>query len=244
MIIRKDIDIDMALTASQRKMLNDMQHRPAQHDKDCPELTPEQMKKMNRKENKELKEFENHKAAIVINDDRHLSIDWKDKNGSGLYFINFLIDKKTGTFIVSGDVGYSVACWGNEIDPANLKNIIKSDIDYYASKIKCASDLYIYNVEETIAELNEAVTDEAIEAYLEEDTEFTLVSEVREALEKEVYNSVSGKQIVPTAYLHSLIETIEPDVTMEKLYRMGRHYDKRVEMWHKGFVKACEQLGI
>ena len=72
MIIRKDVDIDIPLTASQRKMLNDMQHRPAQPDKDCPELTPEQMKKMNRKENKELKEFENHKATINVEQNMRL----------------------------------------------------------------------------------------------------------------------------------------------------------------------------
>jgi hypothetical protein len=48
MIIRKEIDLSSPLTAEQTKMLKDLETRPVQVDKDCPELTSEQFVKLAR----------------------------------------------------------------------------------------------------------------------------------------------------------------------------------------------------
>ena len=55
--------------------------------------------------------------------------------------MNYIVDKKRGSLIVSGDLGDSIATWYNEIKPSNLKNYVKNDIEYYISKIQTASNL-------------------------------------------------------------------------------------------------------
>ena len=46
MIIRKEINLNEPLTKKQKQMLDAIQTHPVQPDKDCPELTEEQIVKM------------------------------------------------------------------------------------------------------------------------------------------------------------------------------------------------------
>ncbi len=48
MIVRKEIDLNAPLTASQMEMLNDLEARPVTPDEDCPALTPEQLAQFRR----------------------------------------------------------------------------------------------------------------------------------------------------------------------------------------------------
>lgn len=97
--------------------------------------------------------FNTHKATLIQNTDRYLIIDWRRADGSGDYYVNYIVDKKRGSLIVSGDLGDSIATWYNKIKPSNLKNYVKNDIEYYISKIQTASNLFYYdekNVVESI----------------------------------------------------------------------------------------------
>ena len=97
--------------------------------------------------------FNTHKATLIQDTDRYLIIDWRRADGSGDYYVNYIVDKKRGNLIVSGDLGDSIATWYNKIKPSNLKNYVKNDIEYYISKIQTASDLFCYdekNVVESI----------------------------------------------------------------------------------------------
>ena len=192
--------------------------------------------------NKYKEAFKDHLATKVIDNERLLVIDLRKKDGSSEYYINFIVDKKNGTLTISGDLGYSVATWHNEISPSDLKAYVNS-YDYYVEKIRCSTDLYMYNDEDIISELTNEISDEDIEAYLEEDVEWTLISEIRKTIKNEVYNSMNGKDFIPTANLRAIIDAINPDIN-ERLHLMGREIDTRVKLWAAGYNIACEQLNI
>lgn len=48
------------------------------------------------------KGFATHKATLIQNTDRFLIIDWRRADGSGDYYVNYIVDKKRGSLIVSG----------------------------------------------------------------------------------------------------------------------------------------------
>ena len=74
--------------------------------------------------------FNTHKATLIQDTDRYLIIDWRRADGSGDYYVNYIVDKKRGSLIVSGDLGDSIATWYNKIKPSDLKNYVKNDIGY------------------------------------------------------------------------------------------------------------------
>lgn len=48
MIVRKIIDISVPLTEEEREEIRELKNRPIVYDEDCPQLTPEQLKKFKR----------------------------------------------------------------------------------------------------------------------------------------------------------------------------------------------------
>ena len=94
--------------------------------------------------------FNTHKATLIQDTDRYLIIDWRRADGSGDYYVNYIVDKKRGSLIVSGDLGDSIATWYNKIKPSDLKNYVKNDIGYYISKIQTASDLFYYDEKDVV----------------------------------------------------------------------------------------------
>ena len=83
--------------------------------------------------------FRNHEATIVLQNDDFFVVDWKNRNGSGEYAVRYLLDIKKGNFVVSGDLGDSVASWYNKVIPEKLKSFV-NDISYYIGKFQCTSD--------------------------------------------------------------------------------------------------------
>lgn len=45
--------------------------------------------------------FATHKAILIQDTDRYLAIDWRKSNGSGNYYINYILDKKRGNLIIN-----------------------------------------------------------------------------------------------------------------------------------------------
>ena len=92
--------------------------------------------------NKLRKNFETHKATLVMNNDRYTAIDWRRADGSGDYYVNYIIDKKRGSLIVSGDLGDSIATWYNPLTVKKLSNFIRNNVDYYIKKIQNIQLIY------------------------------------------------------------------------------------------------------
>ena len=186
--------------------------------------------------------FATHKATLIQNTDRYLIIDWRKEDGSGDYYVNYIVDKKRGSLIVSGDLGDSIATWLNPLDPAKLKQYIHNDAGYYISKFQAASDCYYYDSENVIADMKKEI--EAIETDFCIDGEIYSADEFWELIEDEVENCIYNGNFIPSGSLTDILEEVGCCDVFEWLYTCGRRIETRVYLWAEGFYMACEQLGI
>lgn len=185
--------------------------------------------------------FSTHKATLIQDTDRYCIIDWRRADGSGDYYVNYIVDKKRGSLVVSGDVGDSIATWYNPIKVSSLKCYL-NDIDYYISKMQCASDKYRFDDDDIITDIKEHFS----ECEIEIDAElynYDSEEEFWEDLESEIADSGIGYEFHPTERLRDIISEYD-DYYYEWLFDCGRRIDMRVYLWAVGFQMACEQLGI
>lgn len=172
--------------------------------------------------------FSTHKATIITENDRYFILDWRREDGGGDWYINFIVDKKRGAFIVSGDLGDSIAVWYNPVTPEELRGYV-FNVDYYVKKIECASDLYVYDEDYIIADLKD---------HIDEDS-----SEFWEDIKEYIRDSLFDRdQFIPSDKLREIIEDFDPDY-WEWLHNCGKRIDGRVYIWAIGFNMAMKQLG-
>lgn len=193
-----------------------------------------------------LEKFNTHKATLVQDTDRFLIIDWRREGGSGDYYVNYIVDKKRGSLIVSGDLGDSIATWYNPIDPAKLKCWIHNDIHYYIGKFQCSSDTYEYDADDAIDEIKAKLEDYDLSYIIQPDNvlaDFSSEQELWEFIEEEVVESMQHFDFIPTDRLTNVISSLDADF-YEWLYDCGKSIHPRVHLWAEGFYMACEQLGI
>lgn len=194
------------------------------------------------------KGFATHKATLIQNTDRFLIIDWRRADGSGDYYVNYIVDKKRGSLIVSGDLGDSIATWYNHINASDLKCWVKNDIGYYISKLQCYSNLYYYESENIIADIKEELkntdVDDLINAYNQHGSYYADTGEeVWENLEDELSSCIYGNHFQPSDYVKDFLYKLDPDY-WEWLYDCGKRIHPRVYLWADGFYRACNQLGF
>lgn len=197
--------------------------------------------------------FRDHSATLIQDTDRFTIIDWRNKNGSGNYYINFIVDKKRGSLIVSGDLGDSIATWYNPIKVSDIKQYIFKDIEYYMSKFQCTSDDFIYDDDFAFECLidrlfgSEDDRDENIERYIEtsyyesfDDFKDDVYDEVRNSIRS---NGRKGDIFIPTDHLYEIASSVCEDA-WEFIYDLGAQIDARVYLWAIAFNMACSQLGF
>lgn len=192
--------------------------------------------------------FKDHVATLIQDTDRFTIIDWRKRNGSGDYYINFIVDKKRGSLIVSGDLGDSIATWYNPIKVNDLKDYIFKDIPYYMSKFQCTSDSLVYDEDDVLESLIDGLfgveddRSENIDTYIESSC-FDTFDEFKEALREEVERSIFDKDFRPTERLYELATDVYPDA-WECFNGCGAKIDGRVYLWAIAFNMACNQLGL
>ena len=186
--------------------------------------------------------FSTHKATIITENDRYFILDWRREDGDGDWYINFIVDKKRGAFIVSGDLGDSIAVWYNPVTPEELRGYV-FNVDYYIKKIECASDLYVYDEDDIIADLKDHIDIDAEDAYLETHNEYGNSSELWGDITEYIRDSLFDRdQFIPSDDLITIIKDFDPDYC-EWLHNCGKCIDGRVYIWTIGFHMAMEQLG-
>ena len=198
---------------------------------------------MNKQEIKEYSNhiFATHKATLIQDTDRYCIIDWRRADGSSTYYVNYIVDKKRGSLIVSGDLGDSIATWFNAVTPAKLKGYIHNDVEYYISKFQCTSHKYTQDADEVVEDIKEYVDDDELrDAFLESENEvFDTPEEMWEEVADEVFSCIYGDDFIPSDRLNELF----PE-SWEWLPHCGQRIKLRCYMWAEGFYMACEQLGI
>ena len=73
---------------------------------------------------------ESFKPTIKVDDEDTFIVDWR---GAFDYVTRYLLDKKTGTILVSYDAGPQVFIWNNSLKTEELKYLL-ADVNYVKSK--------------------------------------------------------------------------------------------------------------
>lgn len=198
-------------------------------------------------------EFE---AYLVHEDDNVFIMDWKDKNGSGNLATRYIVDKKRGTFIITGDSGHCVACWYNPIKVEDLVHYINST-GYFMEKIRCSDHMYTYEYEhirEDLDDIKKQIIKEQLDDYDgdEEDENYQEWLEEFEddfeEIEDIIINSTPQHYMTETRYICSE----ELDELAEKYwgapyyeapwYDAGCRVDRRLYLWTYGYQEGVERL--
>lgn len=187
--------------------------------------------------------FKTHKATLIQNDDRFCIIDWRKADGSSNHYVNYIVDKKRGSLIVSGDLGDSIATWYNPITISNLKNYIHNDVGYYISKFQASSNGYFYESKNIIEDIKKEIGDFEDDSILIDD-EFVTINEFWKLVEDEVVGCIYNNDFIPSNKLINILEESGCTDIFEWLYTCGRRIETRVYLWAEGFYLACEQLNL
>ena len=94
-----------------------------------------------------MEKFANHKARVVINNERLFMIDWKGKNSVTEYEMHYILDKERGVFTLYGDFGEAVAYFSHRVEVEDVLSCLRTcSCDYFVEKI-VAGNPYVINNE-------------------------------------------------------------------------------------------------
>lgn len=187
--------------------------------------------------------FKNHKASLVVDNERITIIDWRNEDGSSDYYVSFIVDKMRGSLHIDGDLGSCIATWYNPLKIKDLASYIYHDIGYFMGKFQCTSDDYSYDDDDVFDDLMDELDRESVEEYVERSDDYEDWSEFEEAVRDEICESMRGRLFVPTDELNKIATDIFPDA-WEFLSDCGQRIDGRVYLWAIGFNMACRQLDV
>lgn len=184
------------------------------------------------------RDFQNHKAEVVTDTDRILAIDWRHQDGRGNYYVNYIIDKERGALIVSGDLGSSVACWYNPIEPSKLAGLVR-DPYYYLWKLAATSDKWEYTWESIKADVFELRQGYLEESSFDEDEvkeDFDRVLDILDEIDVNEYT-------VYPEELEAIFEKYDADWYQNSDFTcIGRRLSQRVVLWAVGLQMALAQI--
>ncbi len=187
------------------------------------------------------KQFKDHEATVVLRDENFFVLDWRNRNGEDYYFVRYLLDIKQGCLTVSGDVGYCVACWFNEVTPENLAHLIK-DVGYFTEKLACATNSITYKDQDQMDDLNELEKRYLANKALSKDQRNELEKNFARLLIEFDSTGLRGPETYPPE-VFKLYDKIDLDWENDPAFTtIGKRTDKRILLWSVGYRMAIEQL--
>lgn len=87
----------------------------------------------------------NFKAREIVNNDDFLIFDWRGAD-SGNLSSRYIIDKKKGTFIVTGDADDCIASWYHNVSPEDIFGYVH-DVNYFIEKLQVSCPLYVFDAD-------------------------------------------------------------------------------------------------
>lgn len=67
-----------------------------------------------------MEKFANHKARVVLNNERLFMIDWQWENGDAVNEMRYILDKEHGVFTLYGDLGEAIAYFIHHLEVEDL----------------------------------------------------------------------------------------------------------------------------
>lgn len=189
--------------------------------------------------------FKNFIADIVTDNDFVTIIDWHNRDGSSNHAIRYVVDKKSGTLCIYGDIGSCIARWWTELDFITVSRYIQSP-SYFIEKMKCSSDLYTYEEDDIFTDLKDE-RDAYMDAWDDDEYQDTVVSqfdELEELLRDALADGflVRNNNLVYSEQICDLLSQINCDWWDSGLADLGRRIDDFVWLWIIGAQKAREFL--
>ena len=205
-------------------------------------------------------------ATLVVSNDDFLIFDWRRPDTYNLS-TRYILDKKRGTLIISGDSGDCIASWHHKTSAEEMWSYLH-DIDYFMGKIETSSHKYTYEIEDAQEDLKELedelvrMTEEDFEWSPEElreqfrdnhidiwetdgsDSVRDMISEAMEPV-YDFFNEYfeAGKHAGYNDDVTSLFEVFDCN-WWENSYmtRIGERISNRIPMWCYGYRKGYDQL--
>ena len=185
------------------------------------------------------REFENHVAVPIIQTGSLFVFDWKNKNGSGEYAIRYYLDQEKGNLMITGDVGSSIASWGNPLTPKGVCSLL-GNISYYMEKIQCSGNRYTYRQEDVDADIDALEKDLIAQGFPEEEIRTDI-----ETIRFFYADHIITEDSLLSDEITDLFEHYDPCwYDNPQFTTIGRRIDTRIVLWVEGFRMACEQMGI
>lgn len=194
------------------------------------------------------KNFENHIATVLLENENFFALNWQDKEGGNYYRICYFLDKKEGTLYIGGDVGSSIARWYRKETPEVIASYM-NNIGYFLEKVECSTDSYIRTEGQIEKDIEILKVD--ISADLEEEYSGEELTKRLKELEDD-FNTVDAFlswEVPKTGNFTFNTETSEilekylGGDWMETAYTIGLTVHPRVFLWIEGFQLALKQLG-
>ena len=83
-----------------------------------------------------MEKFANHKARVVLNNERLFMIDWQWENGDAVDEMRYILDKEHGVFALYGDLGEAIAYFSHRVEIEDLLSYLyMCSYDYFVEKI-------------------------------------------------------------------------------------------------------------
>lgn len=183
------------------------------------------------------RKFATHKATLIQDSDRYCIIDWRREDGGEEYYVNYIVDKKRGSLIVSGDLGDSIATWYNPVTAHKLASYV-NDVGYYISKMQCSSDKFYYEFDDIVDDIRHMLSNDALDLF-----NYHNEDEFWDEIKDEVMMSRHDDNFYPTERLYDMVSEQCLDY-YETLHCCGRRIAPRVYLWAVGFQMACKQLAL
>lgn len=185
-------------------------------------------------EARKIFEKKHHKATLIQNTERYTIIDWRQENGSGEYYVNYIIDKKRGSLIISGDLGDCIATWYNRNSVHNIAKYVNS-VGYFISKFQCASNSYDYDEDDILEDIKEELKGSDVEHTEEFDNDW-------DDFTSDFGDDVYSDGFHPSRDRIEFLEDYLGSDWWEGASSWGQRINIRVFLWVAGLNMAVEQL--
>lgn len=152
-------------------------------------------------------------------------VDWRNKNGSKEGAIRFLFDNAEKYLHISGDYGSAILDL-HSFSEVSLKTVgILTDIGYLIGKIKCSTDLYIYDEELARKDVEERLLSEQFAGKLSDEE----ISERKDFISELMEDfTISGIQL---GHSEKQILSEYDHMYWEWIYDAGKKIAGRVIYW-------------
>lgn len=180
------------------------------------------------------KNFETHKAKLLLHNDNFWIIDFRREDGRCHYWVRFFIDTESSEVHISGDLGYCISRWGNSNSIQNISEMMLNT-NYWMEKFMCSSNSYTWDEEKAKKELCDD-TNDYYEECSDHDEYYDMIEEIMNT-----FDYSTGITLCTTE-----AQRCWHELGLEESSPMyyGRKIHPRVKLWAEAFDLALQQLGL